>query len=96
MLTASGAVKDDFLILREGGKFGPELGKGDGSLQLQAFELLVTVIGTDEQGLPTPHFLKGFMGINAGCCSHTSLLINRKEVLSKNQRENLVRSEEKQ
>jgi len=62
MLTASGTVKDDVLILGEGWKFGPELGEGDGSIQLQAFELLVTVIGTDEQGLSHSALSERFHG----------------------------------
>jgi hypothetical protein len=65
VLTASGTVKDDFLILGEGRRLFPELGEGNSSVQLQASELLFTVIGADEQNLlgldrqkwPTPHAL---------------------------------------
>jgi hypothetical protein len=62
MLTASGTVKDDFLILGEVRKFGPELGEGNGSVQLQVPELLFTVIGADEQSFSRPLLLKGFSG----------------------------------
>jgi hypothetical protein len=76
MLTASGTVKDNFLIFGEGRQLGPELGERNGSLQLQVSEPLFTVIGTDEQCFSRPQLLIGFLGSNSYCLSQGFLLIN--------------------
>jgi hypothetical protein len=75
MLAASGTVKDDLLILGKGRKLGPELGEGNGSLQLQVSEPLFIVIGTDEQDFSRPQLLIGFLGSNSYCLGHGFLLI---------------------
>jgi len=107
MLTASGTVKDDFLIFGEGRKLGPEFGKGNGSLQMQVSELLFAVVSTGEQGYSRPQLLIGLLGSNADYLGHRCLLINLQYSVPKesgpgctladpNQRENLVHLEENQ
>jgi len=61
-VVGSGAVKDDFLILRQPGMFRFEPGQRDRSFQLHLPAGLFIAVGTDQESLPGCHVLMSLCG----------------------------------
>jgi hypothetical protein len=60
----SGAVKDDFLLLRNLGLALLKLGEGDGHVQMHFLESGLVFVGTDEDRLPRLHMSVRFLGLD--------------------------------
>jgi hypothetical protein len=75
MFVASGAVKDDFLVIRQIGQPGLELLEGDRALQLHPAAFILIGIGAYQEDLaglnPRVDLLRG----NAGRGGHNFLLL---------------------